>query len=150
LAARRRGGPHPDGWHALRLVMARLGDDRGCPELALPALGSYLWSPAALPHLAEAELANEALLGVVRALAFTEEGRLLRAVDWRNLDSEEIGSVYDSLLELHPEVEAGAAHFELASAAGSERKTTGSHYTPDSLVQCLLETALDPVLDEAC
>ncbi|MCZ7620316.1 MAG: SAM-dependent methyltransferase [Myxococcota bacterium] len=38
----------------------------------------------------------------------------------------------------------------LASAAGSERKTTGSYYTPDSLVQCLLETALDPVLDDAC
>ncbi len=150
LAARRRGGPHPDGWRALRLVMARLGDDRGCPELALPALGSYLWSPAALPHLATAELANEALLAAVRALAFTEEGRLLRAVDWRNLDSEELGSVYESLLELHPEVEAGAARFELASAAGSERKTTGSYYTPDALVQCLLETALDPVLDEAC
>ena len=30
---------------------------------------------------------------------------------------------------------------------GNERKTTGSYYTPDSLVQALLDSALDPVLD---
>ena len=150
LVARRRGGPHPDGWRALSIVMAKLGDDAGCPDLALPPLGSFLWSRAAVPHLADAELANEHLYEAVRALAFTESDRLLRPVDWRNLDSEELGSVYESLLELHPLVDAGAAHFELSSSAGHERKTTGSYYTPDSLVQCLLDTALDPVLDEAC
>ncbi len=150
LAARRRGGPHLDVWRALRLVMEKLGDDRGCPELALPALGSFLWARNALPYLAGAELANEALLDAVRALAFTEDGRLLRPVDWRNLDSEELGSVYESLLELHPEVDAGAGRFTLDTAAGHERKTTGSYYTPEALVQCLLDTALDPVLDEAC
>jgi type I restriction-modification system DNA methylase subunit len=30
---------------------------------------------------------------------------------------------------------------------GNERKKTGSYYTPDSLVQALLDSALDPVLD---
>ena len=30
---------------------------------------------------------------------------------------------------------------------GNERKTSGSYYTPDSLVQTLLDSALDPVLD---
>jgi len=57
--------------------------------------------------------------------------------------------VYESLLELHPEVGTDAATFELQTASGHERKTTGSYYTPTSLIQCLLETALDPVLDEA-
>jgi len=150
LASRRRGGPHPDAWRALRLVMEKLGDDRGCPELALPALGSFLWAKNALTHIGGAELANEALLDAVRALAFTEDRRLLRPVDWRNLDSEELGSVYESLLELHPEVDARAGKFTLDTAAGHERKTTGSYYTPEALVQCLLDTALDPVLDEAC
>ena len=42
-----------------------------------------------------------------------------------------------------------AATFALGTAAGHERKTTGSYYTPSSLVQCLLDTALDPVLEEA-
>ena len=36
-----------------------------------------------------------------------------------------------------------------AANRGNERKTTGSYYTPDSLVQLLLTTTLDPVLDAA-
>ena len=70
-------------------------------------------------------------------------------MDYRNLGSEELGSVYESLLELHPEMNAEAATFSLTVAAGHERKTTGSYYTPTSLVNCLLDSALDPVLAEA-
>jgi hypothetical protein len=44
-------------------------------------------------------------------------------------------------------VDAGT--FELKYAGGNERKTTASYYTHDSLVQCLLDSALDPVIDEA-
>ncbi|WP_300083347.1 N-6 DNA methylase, partial [Propioniciclava sp.] len=35
------------------------------------------------------------------------------------------------------------------SAAGNDRKSTGSYYTPTSLIDCLLDSALDPVLDRA-
>jgi hypothetical protein len=70
-------------------------------------------------------------------------------VDYKNLRSEELGSIYEALLELHPEINAEAKEFNLSSASGNERKTTGSYYTPDSLVQCLLDSALDPVVDEA-
>ena len=72
-----------------------------------------------------------------------------RAIDYKNLGSEELGSVYESLLELHPELNTTAGTFELKTAAGNERKTTGSYYTPASLVACLLDSALDPVLAEA-
>ena len=67
----------------------------------------------------------------------------------QNLGAEELGSVYESLLELHPKINADAATFELDVAAGHERKTTGSYYTPTSLITCLLDSALNPVLDEA-
>jgi hypothetical protein len=60
-----------------------------------------------------------------------------------------MGSVYESLLELHPELDTDAATFELKVMAGHERKTTGSYYTPTSLIRSLLDTALEPVLDEA-
>jgi type I restriction-modification system DNA methylase subunit len=60
-----------------------------------------------------------------------------------------LGSVYEALLELHPEVNTEAATFALKTASGHERKTTGSYYTPSSLIQCLLDSALEPVLDEA-
>lgn len=53
--------------------MEKLGSDDGCPELALPALGSFLWSAGAIPDLAAADIANRDLLAAVRALAFTDE-----------------------------------------------------------------------------
>lgn len=149
LAERTRGTRHPDRYRGLRLVMERLGSDAGYPPLGLPALGSFLWSTEAIPDLAAAELANHDLLEAVRALAFTVQERVLRPVDYKNLGSEELGSVYESLLELHPEVNADAHAFELKTAGGHERKATGSYYTRADLIKCLLDSALDPVLEEA-
>jgi hypothetical protein len=149
IAEQRRGGKHGDLYDALRLVTRKLGDDDGCPELGLPALGSFLWSAQAVPSLDGAQLANEHLLDAVRALAFIEERGTRRAVDYKNLGSEELGSVYESLLELHPELNVDVPTFELRVAAGHERKTSGSYYTPTSLIGALLDSALDPLLDEA-
>jgi hypothetical protein len=148
LAERRRGTPHPDLWRGLKLVFGKLSDT-GCKELGLPALGSFLWSDKATPDLDKAEIANADLLDAVRSLAFTRDGKIRRTIDYRNLGAEELGSVYESLLELHPDLNADAPTFALKVAAGHERKTTGSYYTPTSLIECLLDSALDPVLDEA-
>jgi len=149
LAERRRGTRHGDLVYGLWLVMGKLGSVDGCPELGLPALGSFLFDQEAMSELTGLDIANSDLLDAVRALAFITDGNKRRPVDYKNLRSEELGSVYESLLELHPEMNVDAGAFELKTAGGNERKTTGSYYTPDSLVQCLLDSALDPVLDEA-
>lgn len=60
-----------------------------------------------------------------------------------------MGSVYESLLELEPKHSATDRSFELVEVAGNSRKTTGSYYTPASLIECLLDTTLDPVIDDA-
>jgi hypothetical protein len=146
MSAVLRGGPHPDLHRQLRLLFVLVRE--GYPGLGLPGLGSFLFSDRSTPDLDNLELANQHLLAALRALSFTVEGRVRRAVDFRNLDSEELGSIYQSLLELHPEVNLGAATFVLNQGAGSERKTTGSHYTPTSLVESLLDTALEPVVAE--
>ncbi len=146
LADRRRGSAHGDLWQALRLVFGRLY--AGCPELALPALGSFLWSTDATPDLDPAELTNEDLLSALHALGRIEDERgVSYAVSWRSLASDELGSVYQSLLELRPRIHSEAGLFELVTAAGNERKSTGSYYTPVDLVERLLNSALDPVVD---
>ncbi len=71
------------------------------------------------------------------------------AVDYKNIGAEEIGGVYESLLELTPDMDIESGRFELIEVSGSSRKTTGSYYTPSELIQCLLDSALDPVLNEA-
>jgi hypothetical protein len=151
MAERVRGSRHADLYVALKLVMDKLGNG-GAPELGLPALGGFLFSRKAMSALADCELANEHLLEAVRSLAFTNAysgGRTRRTVDYKNLGSEELGSIYESLLELHPIVNTAAATFELRSVSGSERKTTGSYYTPSSLIQVLLDSALEPVIAQA-
>jgi hypothetical protein len=148
LTLHRAGTPHPDLWQVFQLVSRFLGFDSGSPELALPALGSFLWSPQAAPDLEDCLISNRHFLEAVHALAFIRDGNVRRAIDYKNLGAEELGSVYESLLELHPIVNADAGAFELKTAAGHERKTTGSYYTDDSLVQSLLGTALEPVIAE--
>ena len=147
LAQRQRGSRHHDRYEALRLVMTLLGSESGCPELAIPALGGFLFDAHSTGDLNDAKLDNQALLSAVRSLAFITEGNTRRAVDYRNLGPEELGSVYESLLELHPLLNTDAGTFQLTSAAGNERKTTGSYYTPSSLIQVLLDSALDPVIE---
>ena len=148
LAERQRGSRHHDRYEALRLIMTLLGSDQGCPELAIPALGGFLFDARSSADLNEAKLDNQSLLDAVRSLAFITKGNIRRAVDYRNLGPEELGSVYESLLELHPLLNTDAGTFQLSSAAGNERKTTGSYYTPSSLIQVLLDSALDPIIED--
>jgi hypothetical protein len=161
LAANIKGSRHGDLWHQFNLLVGALsGDERfdtARKRLALPALGSFLWSPKSTSALNSAslevgdgvELANADFLEALRHLAFTRQGRVLRPVDYKNLGAEELGGVYETLLALTPQISGDGNRFTFAEFAGNERKTSGSYYTPDSLVQCLLDSALDPVVEEA-
>ena len=149
LAEQRIGTRHSDLFQGLHLVMEKLGGESGCLELGLPSLNGFLFSHNAIPDLVGCELTNHDLLEAVRSLAFTFEGRMRHIVDYKNLGPEELGSVYESLLEMHPLINLEAHTFELTFASGNERKTSGSYYTPTSLIDCLLDSALEPVLLEA-
>jgi hypothetical protein len=161
LASRIRGSRHGDLWQEFNILVGALsGDDRftaARENLTLPVFGSFLWSPentASLnaSNLASSdgvELSNADFLEAIRCLAFTRQDKVLRPVDYKNLGSEEFGGVYESLLALTPQISSDGFRFTFAEFAGSERKTSGSYYTPDSLVQCLLDSALDPVVEDA-
>ncbi|MFJ5542696.1 Eco57I restriction-modification methylase domain-containing protein [Micromonospora chalcea] len=151
LALRRRHSGHGDLWESVRLVFRFLGEESGNRTLGLPGIGG-LYEPGALDApIAEAGLSNTALLRAVEALAVlpARKGTGRQRVDFQHLGAEELGSVYESLLELRPRWDAPARRFHAERLAGNERKTTGSYYTPSSLVECLLDSALDPLLDEA-
>ncbi|MCA9037406.1 MAG: N-6 DNA methylase [Planctomycetaceae bacterium] len=152
LAYERRGTAHTDLYESLKVLFLKLRD--GYAPLGIPGMGSFLFSDDSTPDLDDALLANQDLLDAFRNLCYTEDtsGRgssYRRPVDFGNLGSEELGSVYESLLELHPQIDTDAGPFTLGTAAGNERKTTGSYYTPTSLINCLLDSALDPVVSEA-
>ncbi|TAK32493.1 MAG: SAM-dependent DNA methyltransferase, partial [Myxococcaceae bacterium] len=138
-----------DLWAGLCIVFRAVG--HGEARLGLTALGG-LFAPAQCPDLDAAKVQNQALLRAVFQLSWmVEEGSLAR-VNWRDMGPEELGSVYESLLELVPQVALEQRRFSFATGdetRGNARKTSGSYYTPDSLVQVLLDSALEPVVAAA-
>jgi hypothetical protein len=114
----------------------------------LPALGG-LFAANQCPALDGAKLENRALLLAVFKLAWLREDGNLSRVNWRDMGPEELGSVYESLLELVPQIAKDGREFTFANGdetKGNARKTTGSYYTPDSLVQLILDSALEPLI----
>ncbi|MCA0872757.1 N-6 DNA methylase [Seohaeicola saemankumensis] len=140
---------HHDRYEGVKIVFRAL--THGQPALALPALGG-LFAEDRLPHLETARLRNRAFMEALYRLSWLADKTGMVPVNWRAMETEELGSVYESLLELQPQLGDDGKTLVFASEAaeqkGNQRKTTGSYYTPDSLVQALLDTALDPVLDK--
>ncbi|HEY1748785.1 MAG TPA: N-6 DNA methylase [Xanthobacteraceae bacterium] len=140
---------HHDAWEGAKIVFRGLAS--GEKLLGLPPLGG-LFERSQTPDLDSAKLSNRAFLRMVFHLSWLiEDGRRVR-INWRDMATEELGSVYEGLLELVPTREDNGRRFCFAGgneARGNARKISGSYYTPDSLVQTLLDDALDPVLAQA-
>ena len=140
---------HQDAWEGVKIVFNAL--ETGEKLLGLPALGS-MFGRGLTPDLDEAQLPNRALLTAVFKLGWLIDDKRRVRINWRDMATEELGSVYEGLLELVPTRENEGRSFTFvggAEARGNARKISGSYYTPDSLVQCLLDSALDPVLERA-
>lgn len=148
-ARRRRGTAHHDRYEALQMVLHALADEGGRPELGLPALGGIFDHTATDAILDGLALSNEYLFTAVRHLARVRDAGRWRPIDYRHLDAEELGSIYESLLELIPKHNDLDRTFELQELPGNARKTTSSYYTDSALIERLLNSALDPVIDEA-
>ena len=147
-ARRSPGSRHHDLWRQVQLVQRGLASVDGLPELGLPAMGG-LFDETSLDVTDACDLANSHLLTAVRLLSTTRDRSGTRAVDFTHLGAEELGGIYEGLLELHPSLDAGTGEFRLTTGAGNERKTSGSYYTPSDLIALVLDEALDPVLDDA-
>ena len=145
---------HADLWQALSITFDGLA--QGQSALGLPALGG-LYAADQCPNLASAQIENRHLLAAIFQLGYFRQATGLTRVNYRDMGPEELGSVYESLLELVPDIQnlsqphAAKLAFvgddeQDASTQGNTRKLTGSYYTPDGPVQELIKSALDPVI----
>jgi hypothetical protein len=143
---------YSDGWLQLLSTFHLFEDRDGAAALGTTLLGGQLFSPANLGLLPLCTLSNKALYSTLEQLCFftLPENSQRMPVNFGALATEEFGSVYESLLELHPFTDLlPTPFFGFRKAAGNERKTTGSYYTHAALVESLLQSALDPLIDEA-
>lgn len=146
LADRRRH----DLWLSLLATFRLFEADGPGEKLGLAPLAGDLFGPDALGPLAKCTLGNDILLGCLRSLSLYEhpENRQLIRVNYGALNVEEFGSVYEGLLELEPVFNVEGTRVEFSFVAGGERAATGSHYTPDDLVQPLIKHSLDYLIAE--
>ncbi|WSB87243.1 N-6 DNA methylase [Streptomyces cellulosae] len=150
-ALRRLGTAHDDQYQALQLLIDALGSEDGRPELGLRGLGGLFNDSPADEPLRGARLANRHLFEAVKHMARVRDagsGRW-RPVDYQHMGAEELGSVYEALLELVPKHSASDRTFALVDRIGNDRKKTGSYYTPAPLTETLLDSTLNPVIDDA-
>jgi hypothetical protein len=136
-----------DLWIGLQQTFSLFEDGDSNP-LGIPPLNGDLFSAVAVKDLQGTHLYNDVLLAAMQRLSLFEDHRVRQKVNYSALDVEELGSVYESLLDFQPafnEQPEGIA-FELRT--GSERKSTGSYYTRPELVRELIESALVPVMQD--
>ena len=138
-------GRRHDLWLAL-LATFRLFDDGGPgAKLGLAPLAGDLFGYRAIPKLINCTLGNDVLLKCLRSLSVYESpvNKQLIRVNYGALNVEEFGSVYEGLLEFKPVFVDITSKPEFNFQQGGERAATGSHYTPDDLVQPLIKHSLD-------
>jgi len=140
-----------DLWQGLSRTLALFEESGKGRPLGIQPLGSELFRTEGISVLLENHVDNGTLLESIKRLSIfiDPQTKQARRVNYAAFDVEELGSIYESLLELQPIFNTAATtnNFSYQRLAGSERKTTGSYYTPAPLVQELIKSALVPVLE---
>lgn len=122
--------------------------DKGDEALAVPPYNGGLFNEAEAGILTRARIPDHDLARVLDLLSRRkEEGQPApRWINYRDLSVQQLGSIYEGLLEFWPQVEAeGTIGIRPNIYA---RKTSGSYYTPDVLVQLVLHKTVGPLIEE--
>ncbi|RLC65941.1 MAG: restriction endonuclease, partial [Chloroflexi bacterium] len=145
-----RGLPISDATHATARYDALLAlfhrVDRGDPSLGIPRYDGGLFDPSSPENqfLEQHKLSDRAVARSVDTLV-RDAGE---PVDYAYIGVQNLGSIYEGLLENRLRVVDGASGaVELIGDKG-ERKATGSYYTPDYIVEYIVQHTLDPILEE--
>jgi hypothetical protein len=122
------------------------------------AFGGQLFSDKKIGVIKDLSLKNKFLLDAIFRLSYFKLDNLSNRINYANLAIDELGSVYESLLDYEPKLakepitinkrEIKRGEFYLDDR-GTDRKTTGSYYTDSRLVAQLIESALVPVINNA-
>jgi len=131
-------------------LWSRLSDlfrliNRGSESLGIYAYNGGLFDPQLHRLLERWQIGDRYLAEALRLLACTDvEGRR-GFLDYSALDVRELGSIYEGLLEHKLIQKNGALEWEKDR---SQRKKTGSYYTPEYIVQYIVEQTISPLIDE--
>ena len=122
--------------------------DQGDPSLGLPPYNGGLFTPDAVPLLEQVRLPDATLAPIIYDLSHAPAngGSGRRFVNYRDMSVQQLGSIYERLLERVPGRDSeGKISIELNPYA---RKDSGSFFTPQELVDLIVDRTLKPLADE--
>lgn len=141
---------YSDYWQSIQNTFKLFEVEKFGSPLGILPLSGDLFGYRALGVLNKSTIDNKVVLECLKNLSIfknADTGQIMR-VNYASLNVEEFGSVYEGLLEYDPSVvkRDGKYHFEFIK--GDDRSSSGSHYTPDELVQPLIKHSLDYIIQD--
>lgn len=143
-------GAKHDLWENIKITFRLFEAAKYGEKLGIKPLGSGIFHPSALGALSDSLLKNEDLLFVIHRLCYfmDEDRKQLVKVNYGDLDVEEFGSVYQGLLEFEPVFSELDTAPSFGFVAGTDRSSSGSHYTPEELVRPLIQHSLEYIIQD--
>ncbi len=134
----------PGLWSALQAIsrMAHAGCRAG--DLDVTAFNGRLFSPAYAPLVERRRVPDAVVRRMVLALATTDGAAGRHRIGYHDLGVEELGSVYERVLDREPSPGATAPGLSRGTTA---RKATGSFYTPRAITEFLVRRTLQPLTE---
>ena len=116
--------------------------DKGDASIGLPPYNGGLFAPASAPLLETVRLPDAAVAPIVYAMSHREA----HFVNYRDMSVQQLGSIYERLLEREPV--RGADGSVIIRPNAYARKDSGSFYTPQELVDLIVDRTLKPLAEE--
>ncbi|WP_196812812.1 MULTISPECIES: hypothetical protein [unclassified Afipia] len=120
--------------------------DRGDSSVGIPPYNGGLFAAGETPLLTAARVPDSVMAPALDALSYERSSGERRYINYRDLSVQQLGSIYERLLEF--EIVRDAAGALTIRPNLSARKNTGSYYTPDELVRLILDETLEPLITE--
>ena len=128
-------------WSALNDLCQAIA--HGDASIGLPPYNGGLFDQARTPLLGQIRLDDAVMATAIDALSFeqTQAGR--RYINYRDLGVQQLGSIYERLLEHDLSRERDEITIRLNRLAG---KGSGSYYTSDDLVALIIKETIEPLV----
>ena len=120
--------------------------DRGDESIGIPPYNGGLFAADAATLLNDVHLPDAVLAPIIHGLSHTETDEEFRFVNYRDMSVQQLGSLYERLLEREP-VRGGDGAITIRPNPYA-RKDSGSFYTPQELVDLIVERTLKPLAEE--
>lgn len=117
--------------------------DGGDASIGLPPYNGGLFDQERTPLLGRVRLSDQIMANVIDALSFEKTPQGRRYINYRDLGVQQLGSIYERLLEQEPVRVGNEVEIRLSPFA---RKGSGSYYTPDDLVGLIIEETIEPLI----